>query len=664
MKSQPYFLTGTLQQSLADQIRESQGIPFGLLKCVNAYTSRRKGAAVKRGGSLTETIAGTLNTPLGLGVYEAGDSAALMPIEAKYLAAFSGGNFRLKDSGVWSTVTCNANVSFSNTKPFQFAQIGTMLAIAGKKPARYYDGASEIEMMGYPAPGGTITFATSAGALSPLIGYKWMYTFYNSTTGQESDWSALSASSGAQTSKQFDLTIPTTAPGSSADKKRIYRTQDGGSTYYLVTEIVIATGSYTDNTADTALGAQAEDQYVRGLPPSESYIVEKYAGRFWYVNAANAYQLCPSQPYTGNVNSLLYYDEGERLTCDHPITGLCASSAGMLIFGVRHISILTGKSLATFRIDDYRPGVGTLFPNSIAKNGSETVFLGEGRYYAVQNGRVRDISDPIQEDLRVLLEGTYNQWIYASSCWNPVLQQFIFAFSASSDAGTPWELSSSGSIALWELSSSSALESWEIPGAPAVQQATTRVKIWGWNPTRDEWCEYKFGQLSDNNAVGAFISYVVTPLPSSDTLDPQQEITFLGAHCGANAAKVIGAFRADRAKDDSTVVSAIVITDRIQPGRPDGRERRFRSLIFDGTYQDLSARGGEITYIKDADDPHLSDYSSNLKTFQENGDMKIFKDGLARHVHLIFEDETDNTDVIMAQAFTVNYVDKSNRQTR
>lgn len=60
---------------------------------------------------------------------------------------------------------------------------------------------------------------------------------------------------GAITSKQVNLTLPTSNPPSGADRFAILATLDGGdiSTFYLLDTVPIATSTYVDNTPDTVL---------------------------------------------------------------------------------------------------------------------------------------------------------------------------------------------------------------------------------------------------------------------------------------------------------------------------------------------------------------------------------------------------------------------------
>ena len=83
---------------------------------------------------------------------------------------------------------------------------------------------------------------------------KWRYVYRNSSTKHISSASPVSLDSGAETSKQFDLTGPSSSD-TQVDKVEIYRTTDGGAIFFRVGETNNGgTWAFTDNVADLALG--------------------------------------------------------------------------------------------------------------------------------------------------------------------------------------------------------------------------------------------------------------------------------------------------------------------------------------------------------------------------------------------------------------------------
>lgn len=662
---QKFHMIGSLDQTSSDANREARSIPYGFVKLVNAVTNRRPGAAIVRGGSLTE-LTGAYPRVLGIGVYKRDTPAALQPVDVKLLANITAKSWQVKDGAAWAATGVYANTDHSTTKQTQFAQISSVLAIAGGRPSRWDPDSAIVERMGHVPPTAAITYVSAAGSLSPLIGYQWMYTFATAATGKESDWSPLSTSTGAQTSKQFTLTLPTTAPGTNADQIRIYRLADGGSVFRYVASVTLGTSSYVDNTADAALGDAAPEQGDNALPPSQSFIVQKFAERFVFNDVDNPSQLALSKPFTGNPYELEYFPTTSKLSFQHEITGTFVTTAGMLVFGVREITLLTGSDFDTFRADPLKFGVGTQFANSIAGNGDTVVFLGENGFKQLSGGNVRHISQPIDDELRAILSDNYNQTIYVSASYNPAMDQFIFALSMSATSNTAWVMSDSGSsLALWELVSGGALESWDVPSQPVID-AALRVKIWGWCPTTDEWCEYQFPQVPDNNANGKLVMCLCTPPPSAGLFEPFQDITYMGIGIYGSLAGgiIVGAWSEKYDDDDGSPIEALAITSRLVPGRDDDAYKRYRHLTVSGDYSDISAHGGTVKYLADFDDPQDRSYTPELKLFSGSGDKRVFTEGKARFVHLVFGTQVGTSGDILCENFTIWFNELKVREGR
>ncbi len=654
---QKYIVGGGLESTSSSGIANTEKF----LQLVNCYTDKRSGMILKRGGSTSESLGASVNSPLGLGIYKSSTATLLMPVNIIYLAFFVGPTIYKKASGTWSSITLNANTSFTSTKQMQFAQLGTTMVMCGGRPARWDSTATQVERVGYPAP--SVAATPSVGAATGLTGtYSYVYTYYNSVTGKESDWSPVS-STVTVANQKINVALPTTSPGSTADKKRLYRNANGGTAYLFVADVLIATASYVDSTSDASLGLQIRDAGKNALPPDSVFIVTAHKARFFMVDGNDPYTLKFSEGYTGNNNLVEYFPSGNSVTISHEITGLFSNPGSLLIFGIRSISLLSGSTEADFNIQPLYEGVGTLFPNSIAGNGDYVVFLAESGFKAISSKGLEHISGDIDITLRELLNQAYLNFIYVSATWNPALGQFLFAFSASTSGSTPWIISSSGSIAEWQLSGTGVSTTWTIPGSPSTSDLT-RVKIWGWNPSMDEWMEYKFNQIADFNTSKSSINYLITPYPSTETFSPQQPASFFGLDLGAGNGKIVAGWNSKIGKDDSSVISATIISRKIQPGTEGNHYRFYRYLEFEGDYSDPSDTGATIQYIMDFDDPHIRDYTSNLYDFDGDGDKKRFTKGKGRYFYLKIEDDTDISNKVLLQNFYVYFIETSQEEGR
>jgi hypothetical protein len=123
----------------------------------------------------------------------------------------------------------------------------------GVNPNKKTDGTN-VWNLSVPTAAAHPTLATSvAGSITLTVGQKYITTFYNSVTGEESNsFSPIDLSgapnTGPITSKRVDVTRPS-VPGSDpqADKWRIYKTDDGGGVFKRHAEVAIGTTTYNDN---------------------------------------------------------------------------------------------------------------------------------------------------------------------------------------------------------------------------------------------------------------------------------------------------------------------------------------------------------------------------------------------------------------------------------
>lgn len=127
----------------------------------------------------------------------------------------------------------------------------------------------------------TAASSVTAGGLVPGATYRYQFTFVDAS-GQESKAAAASvppASSSAVTIGAGDSSvllsnIPTDATATEPyTLVNIYRTTNGGSTYFLAGQVPAGTASYTDTAADGALGTQLDATTLNG---SYSYYVTFY----------------------------------------------------------------------------------------------------------------------------------------------------------------------------------------------------------------------------------------------------------------------------------------------------------------------------------------------------------------------------------------------------
>lgn len=661
-----FSVEGALNANQSDQ--NSKGYGFTVLK--NCLVSNRQGALMKRPGSVTETIASSLGLPLGCSEYIVGTDVGFLPINRTLLVNFGGSAFWQQRFGVWSAVAmASSRLSFSTNKLSTFAKIGTNMQIAAGRPAKWAGDGRTIERVGIVPPGtAPIVSSYTAGSIVLTSGTFYVATYFDSTTGLESDWSPESTATGVHSNVTINLALPVETQ-QNWDRIRIYRCLDGGAAPYLVVELAAGTTTFADNMSDGSLTLAIEDNGFRATPPDRAFLLEAYANRYWYVDSANPYRLVYSEPYTGSDIALEYF--GNDVLFDEPITGLRVVAGKMLIFHARNIWYVAGGSESDFVKQPFVPGVGTLFNSSIATNGRQIVFLGEEGFVSISpnGGDVVNISKPIDPDLQAMLAGSFNALMYVSGAWSTSLRQFVFSIATASTAGAPWEVVGSGAIAEWETTPGATTDIWVDLSNPNTSNVLN-VRMYGWSPEQSDannlaWHEFTFPQIPNGGSSGAYPTILFHPRPSNDTLDPQQDRTYMGWFNGFEG-HISGLFRKDSNTDDGTLITGFAITGRIVPGSDNGGFKFFQRLGFQNDYSDPTADGdATLQYLIDFDDPQVRDYASALIDIPTVGrDTKPFPTMKARHIHLVITDTSQSQDKILLSQFFIHYRERFAREAR
>lgn len=673
---QKFAIGGGLNGNQADHLTT----PLNVLDLANCYVDKRLGVAIKRGGSVTEAAGTGLGVPTGIGAWETKSPGSSIPLSVSLLVNFSG-TFKSRTGTAWNAVSTSSSVNFATSSPSQFAMLGQRLYIAGGRPAFWGGPNTTIERIGIPAPttappaDGLNVPATAAtnpiDSRSGVVGY--IYTFYNSATGLESDWSPVWTTGGPPinaggTYPYIDVTmpVPSSIPAG-VTHKRLYRSYPGGSTYYLVAEIPIGTLVYRDSKRDSQLTTAAARRGTRGLPPQNSFIIAAYAQRLWMVDSADPRKLVRSDPYIGSDTDCEYFREDAYAYFTQPITGLLVIPGRLLVFHPRGISYIAGTSDADFQPQTFRQGVGTLFPNSIATNGRNIICLAEQGWVDITSEALH-ISREIDHELQPLLAGSYNSRIYVAAVWNPSIRQFVCMINAVRTANPQWQTVGTGATAQWRVVGTGQPAQWSQVGGGSGS-ASNRVKFWGWTPElssakeqRNMWQKYTFPVISDLNSSGAYPTVMYHPQPSSELLDPQQDKTFICYYDGTEG-KVRSTFRKDTALDDEAAITATILTGRVQPGRDDGGYKRFLCLQLLGEYGDITDDGNAtIKYLIDFEDPHLRNFSASLKTIATTDkDQKPFPNGLARFIHLYITDTSTTINKPLLADFYIHFRERRRR---
>lgn len=434
----------------------------------NFIFDRVKGGLMKRSGS---NVWSTTGDSLGMGAYQAatGDAPRVpgihYPIRHRRNGSTSYIEYLDWATNTWTAITLGAQTAFATAGIAHFAQVHDMMVIAGGRPAKFSDPvAGTVTRLGGPAPTAAPTWGSSGtGITGTTAGF---YTFYDSTTGWESSPSALTALT-TLANKQLDWSaLETTCAREGVDKKRLYRTQlaaNGEPPYYRVAEIALATTTYADTIADTALGAQYPDDFAdHEPPPSSSYICIEYEGHLFFATENKLYY---SQQFDGNYYKLEYYSDERLFIFPHHITGLAYSPdfGRLLVFqppgsGIHQIS---GRSQATFEQGLFKGAEGTNFPESIAVHEDKVAFWGRNLLTILTPGGIEtEFSENIKEVLRPVMARSYNSNVFIFTLWHPTRKQFLSFVSMTDTSLSAWADVNTGAAAQWANVSTGSVVDW------------------------------------------------------------------------------------------------------------------------------------------------------------------------------------------------------------
>lgn len=245
------IFSGGLDTSSALDSPEIKGT-LSVAKNVDYVTTdllkRRNGSTAQFTAWSTRRIRGGIEYKTASGVFE-----RLFYGESATTTGFTGILGKQNGTGAPTTITSNL---LDNVKP-SFAQFRSLLFLFnGRENLIYINGATRN--IGITPPNNAPTLNTTvAGSLNTNGSYIYCYAYYNTLTGARSSPSPASSTLSSGTLRGIRINI-TAGDSSTADKIQIYRSVDGGSTFFREAQIAISSTTYDSTLADTALGIEME----------------------------------------------------------------------------------------------------------------------------------------------------------------------------------------------------------------------------------------------------------------------------------------------------------------------------------------------------------------------------------------------------------------------
>lgn len=476
MESKLYTTFGGISYA----IQEIDSNPFTFLQCDNVVVNQRLGSGIKRGGTSHYAVTGDI---WGIGAYAKETTSTKLPVYDVPIRHRRDGSTSYIETLDWSADTWGAltqgsvltgNLGIGDI--CSFAQPSDLLCVCAGMPAKLTSSTGNVNKLGGAAPSSAPTLGSSGTGITGT--YAYCYTFYDSTTGWESSPSAIA--SVTVSNKQVDISaLSTTTTREGVDKKNIYRSiatgegatvpasdgVTGGTAYFYIGQVALATTTYTDTAADSTLDLTNLSPLDgdHDPPPNPSYIVASHEGRLWI---AYGKQLWFSHPYDGSNYNLEYFSYDRVFNFSSPITGLCSTNnAGLQVFLSPGFGIYTieGRTESEFSSRISYPGLGTNYHASVCAHDENIAFWGPlGPTMITPNvgSEVHELGLPIENLIRTALLEEYNTSAFAWTVWSTNMKQFIFGWSATDSTGTAWVEADTSLVVPWMVTDTGAAVDW------------------------------------------------------------------------------------------------------------------------------------------------------------------------------------------------------------
>ncbi len=288
----------------------------------------------------------------------------------------------------------------SGTNLYIFKQYNNILYFT--KPAlasmQRCDG-STVGAAGLSPPSTAPTIAQGDPGALAAGNYYAVYTFYNSITRQESDYSPVSSVLNLAASKKINYSTLDVSTEAQADSRRLYRTWVGQEGQYFHVHTIgnnIDAAYAGENTIQDDMGAAASTK--NGTPPVNPVTMEIFQERMWMSEGIDLFFSEIGLMESFGPFNYLYVkpDDGHR------IVGLKAFSERLLIGKRNAVHYLTGTDQQSFEVRTLsdRHGVAS-HPSMVVTEGS-CFWFGGDNFYATDGNSVASIGDV---DIRAYVDG-------------------------------------------------------------------------------------------------------------------------------------------------------------------------------------------------------------------------------------------------------------------
>lgn len=301
----------------------------------------------------------------------------------------------------------------SDNRPWVFKQYRDIVYAARQNVGTMQrtDGLS-VGDAGITAPSSAPTLADGAAGDIEAGDYYGVYTYYNSVTQAESNYSPVSAKLTAAGSKKINWSglVPSSDP--QVNSYRLYRTQKNQQgEYFLVATVTDASATtYTgDNVLTEDMGIAAITR--NGTPPSGIFTIEVFQERMWSSIGDQLWFSEIGKPESyGSLNYLeVGPDDG------HQIVGLKAFSERLLIGKTNAVYYLTGTDNLSFQIRTLTDRHGVYSQHSMSVAEGLCFWFGGDNFYMTDGNKVSSIGSIEIEDYVKNINPAYYDYIVSAT---------------------------------------------------------------------------------------------------------------------------------------------------------------------------------------------------------------------------------------------------------
>jgi hypothetical protein len=283
----------------------------------------------------------------------------------------------------------------SSSSPWKFRQYKAIAyAVRASTGTMKRTDGSSVSDAGIDAPDTAPTIAEGASGDLDAGDYRAVYTYYNTNTGQESNYSPVSDALTLGASKKIDWSGIVVSTNPQVTHIRLYRTlPDQQGQYFFVDSIDNFTTTYTgDNDIIEDLGSRASTR--NGLPPANAELMEVFLDRMWLSDGVDAFfsEVGLMESFAAASFISVFPDDGHR------IKGLLAFGSRLIVGKTNAVHFITGSDRDTFAVKTLADRDGVV--GDSMRTASGLLFWCSGsKVIQSQGSGITDISSPRVSDL-------------------------------------------------------------------------------------------------------------------------------------------------------------------------------------------------------------------------------------------------------------------------